>query len=129
MAIFSDKPYPKKQIEIINSKLNELTANNTLDKKYNDKITQADASRDSEEWENAKTLYKEANSIKSSESYPQEQIDWINKKMKNQLAEEVNAAYQKIIDKADELLAAKQYDKSKGLFQRAKDKFFINWIF
>jgi len=113
--------YPRKQIDIIQGKLKDLEASSALDKKYNDKIEQADAARDAKNWDPAKKLYKDANGIKPSESYPQEQIDWINDQMKTALEDEVNKQYQKIIDKADELFGAEEYEKSKGLYQRAKD--------
>ena len=115
------KDYPRKQIDIIEAKLKNLAESSALDKKYNDKIDEADAARDAKKWDSAKSLYKDANGIKPSETYPQEQIDWINNQMKTALEDEVNKQYQKIIDKADELLAAEEYEKSKGLYQRAKD--------
>ena len=79
----------------------------------------ADAARENKNWDEAKQLYKEAHKIKYSESYPQEQIQWINNEMKNSLAEEVNKQYQKIIDVADKLFGEEDYAKSKELYQRA----------
>ncbi len=112
--------YPKKQINIIEGKLKDLLESNKLDKKYGDKIALADAARDAENWDPAKQLYKEANEIKSSESYPQEQINWINNQMKTALEDEVDGQYQKIIDVADKLFGEVDYVKSKELYQRAK---------
>ena len=118
MALFS-KDYPKKQIDIIEIKLKGLEESDALDKEYLDKIALADAARDAENWDAAKQLYKEAHKIKYSESYPQEQIVWINNQMKNSLIEEVNKQYQKIIDVADKLFGEEDYVKSKELYQRA----------
>jgi tetratricopeptide (TPR) repeat protein len=114
------KDYPKKQINIIERKLKDLGESSALDKVYNDKVALADAARDAENWDPAKQLYKEANKIKYSESYPQEQIKWINSQMKTALEEEVNKQYQKIIDVADKLLGEGDYVKSKELYERAK---------
>ena len=113
------KDYPKKQIDIIERKLKELGESSALDKEYLDKIELADAARDAENWDSAKQLYKEAHKIKYSETYPQEQIIWINNQMKNSLADEVNKQYQKIIDVADKLFGEEDYLKSKELYQRA----------
>ena len=119
MALFS-KDYPKKQIDIIEIKLKGLAESIGIDKEYTDKIAAADAARDAKNWDSAKELYKEAHKIKYSESYPQEQIVWINNQMKNSLAEEVNEQYQKIIDVADKLFSEEDYVKSKELYQRAE---------
>ena len=118
MALFS-KDYPKKQIDIIEIKLKGLAESIGLDKEYTDKIAAADAARDTKNWDSAKKLYKEAHKIKYSDSYPQEQIVWINNQMKNSLTEEVNEQYQKIIDVADKLFGEEDYVKSKELYQRA----------
>jgi tetratricopeptide (TPR) repeat protein len=114
------KDYPRKQINIIERKLNDLGESSALDKEYNDKIALADAARDAENWDPAKLLYKEANKIKYSEPYPQEQIKWINNQMKTALTEEVDKQYQKIIDVADKLFGEEDYIKSKELYERAK---------
>ena len=113
------KDYPKNQIDIIERKLKDLGESNALDKEYTDKIALADAARDAKNWDPAKQFYKEAHKIKYSESYPQEQIKWINNQMKNSLTEEVNEQYQKIIDVADKLFGEEDYVKSKELYQRA----------
>ena len=118
MALFS-KDYPKKQIDIIEKKLKGVAESIGLDKEYADKIVAADAARDAKNWDSAKELYKEAHKIKYSDSYPQEQIEWINIQMKNSLTEEVNKQYQKIIDVADKLFGEEDYVKSKELYQRA----------
>ena len=118
MALFP-KDYPKKQIDIIETKLKGLAESIGLDKEYTDKIALADAARDAKNWDSAKELYKEAHKIKYSDSYPQEQIVWINNQMKNSLTEEVNEQYQKIIDVADKLFGEEDYVKSKELYQRA----------
>lgn len=120
LVIFAND-YPKKQIAIIVEKLRYVEESSAIDKKYNNKIVPADAARDAKNWDPAKKLYKEANVIKPSESYPQEQIDFINDEMKTALDGEVDKQYQKIIDVADKLLGEADYLKSKELYQRANE--------
>ena len=64
-------------------------------------------------------LYKDANKEKPSESYPQEQIDWINDKMKSQLTDDLHKQYEKIIDVADKMFGEENYVKAKDLYARA----------
>ncbi len=109
-------PYPPQKI----AEIEKLLKNNELESTYVAAIDKANAARDAKDWDNAKQLYKEANAIKPSETYPQEQIDWINQEMKRLADEELDKQYQKIIDKANELFTAEEYEKSKGLYERAK---------
>ena len=130
LTLFSNESYPKDQISKINQKLAELAAANQaanaekeLRDKYNAAIAKADAARDgastSNQYEAAKDLYKAANTILPTESYPQEQVDWINKKLEDLANDEVNKQYQKLIDVADQKFADKDYETAKKLFTRA----------
>ena len=68
----------------------------------------------------AKNYYKQAFDTKSDESYPQEQIDWINNRMLEVADEELDKQYQKIIEVADKMYADKNYNKALELYRRAK---------
>ncbi|MFN3917100.1 MAG: hypothetical protein ACK4K0_05100 [Flavobacteriales bacterium] len=118
----SEDPYPKQKIAEIEKLI--IEENNQKEKqkileKYNDAIAKADAARDKKEWDNAKALYKQANTIKPDEDYPQQQIDWINQQMQLASKEEADKAYQKIIEVADKKLADKEYNGAKELYNRA----------
>ena len=125
-AIFPNENEPQVRIDEINKILADLENNNALMQKYNEAIAKADAKRDeaksaeSEDLVNdAKELYIAANKIKSDEGYPQTQIDALNDFLKVLRTKTEDAAYQKIIDKADELFNADNLDKAEGLYKRA----------
>ena len=100
-------------------KILEKSRQDELAAKYDEMVSKADAARDSENWDVAKQLYKDANKEKPSESYPQEQIDWINDKMKSQLTDDLHKQYEKIIDVADKMFGEENYVKAKDLYARA----------
>ena len=112
--------YPPEKITEIDKILAELekaNAEKAKRAKYEELMSKADALRDAKSWEEAKTAYKTAHDVIPTETRPQEEIDKINTFLKQNSGKE---AYQKIIDKADELFTAKEYVKSKKLFERAK---------
>ena len=115
----SDTYPPEKITEIdkILAELEKANAEKAKRAKYEELMSKADALRDAKSWEEAKTAYKTAHDVIPTETRPQEEIDKINKFLKENSGKE---AYQKIIDKADELFNAKEYVKSKKLFERAK---------
>ncbi len=119
---------PQQRIDEINDLLAKLANKNELLEKYQDAIAKADAKRDeaiaakSDDLAvQAKDLYNEANKIKSDESYPQEQVNKLSNLMEEWANIAANAQYQKIIDKADELFAAKNWDGAEELYGRAND--------
>ena len=83
-------------------------------------IAEANTARDAKNWNQAKDLFRKANSIDPLPSYPQEQIDWINEQMKKETQAEFQAQYQKLIAAADDQLTSKTYNKAKELYERAK---------
>ena len=117
--IYPENKLVKDKLLEVSEKIASETKQNELAAKYNEIISKADAARDAESWDAAKQLYKDANKEKPSDSYPQEQIDWINDKMKSQLSDDLHKQYQKIIDVADKMFADENYSKAKELFTRA----------
>ena len=119
--------YPDQKIAEIDRTLKDLLENKqneekllAITDKYNKLINQADAARDAEQWSKAKNYYKQAFDTKSDESYPQEQIDWINNRMLEVADEELDKQYQKIVEVADKMYADKNYNKALELYRRAK---------
>ena len=120
LALFENEYYPKQQLSLIEKKLAEIEAKNSLKTNYDQVISEADAARDSKNWSSAKDLYRKANTIDANPTYPQEQIDWINEQMKKETEEEFKAQYQKLITAADDQFTSKSYVKAKELYERAK---------
>jgi tetratricopeptide (TPR) repeat protein len=119
--------YPLQRINEIVKLIKEIADNKLLEdklnanqQKYNNLITLADGARDGQQWVKAKTIYKQAFEVKNTESYPQQQIDWINNKMRELASEEEETQYNKIIEVADNQFTAENYLKAIELYKRAK---------
>ncbi|CAG5078838.1 carboxypeptidase regulatory-like domain-containing protein [Parvicella tangerina] len=119
---------PQKRIDEINALLANMANENAILEKYQAAIAKADAKRDEaiaaesdELATQAKDLYNEANKIKSDETYPQEQVNNLSNLMKKWAEDVAKELYQKIIDKADQLFADKNWDGAEKLYTRAKD--------
>ncbi len=119
--------YPPQKLAEIDQLLIQL-ASNKMDEekfkanqeKYNQLIKKADAAQGQENWNKAKDYYIQANKTLPSESYPQEQIDIINQKMKELAVSEIEKQYNKIIDAADQMFTDEKYDKAISLYRRAQ---------
>ncbi|GIR57572.1 MAG: hypothetical protein CM15mP65_01530 [Crocinitomicaceae bacterium] len=119
--------YPSQRITEIDQILLEM-ASNKLDEerfkankeKYDQLISKANGLRDAEQWEKSKELYIQANKVLPSETYPQEQITFINQKMKESAAGEIEKQYNKVIDMADKFFQDEKYEKSLNLYRRAQ---------
>ena len=120
LALYENEYYPKKKIAEIDVILEELNGEQETIDKYNQIITNADALRDSKKWEEAKKLYLEANAVIPSNPYPGEQIKFINEQMKGETDAEFKVQYDKLIAAADDKFNAKDYQKAKELYLRAR---------
>jgi tetratricopeptide (TPR) repeat protein len=127
-TVLPEETEPQKRIDEINDILNNLADANALLEKYQEAIAKADAKRDEAIGAKdkdlataAKALYSAANKIKGDESYPQEQVNNLTNLMTQWEDEDSQKQYQKIIDKADELFAAKNLDGAEELYNRAID--------
>ncbi|MBI3133694.1 MAG: tetratricopeptide repeat protein [Bacteroidetes bacterium] len=98
--------------------INQLLANQKDDGEFNTLVQQANTYFEKGDWKNAKVYYEKALAVKD-DTYCKNQIDIINKKMKEESGKEVDEQYQKLIAKADEYYDSKTYDKAKGLYERA----------
>ena len=121
LALFENEYYPKKKIAEIDVILKKLNAEKQTVDKFDQLIGKADALRDNKSWEEAKKLYLEANTLISSNPYPEEQINYINEQMKLETNAEFRAQYDKLIAAADSKFNEKDYVKAKELFNRAID--------
>ena len=122
LGIKSDDPYPKKQLIEIDRLIAEENANKSKEellKKYKEIIAQADGARDMESWDKAKSLYKQAHDVKPDENYSQEQINWINSRMKELADENAEKQYRRIIEVADNNFSTENYTEARKLYERA----------
>ncbi|HJN05639.1 MAG TPA: hypothetical protein QF480_03410, partial [Bacteroidales bacterium] len=75
LEVKPDDKYPKSQLAKIESNLEEIAALEKLNKEYNDLILQADKLYSTGNYDLAIKKYREAQALKSIESYPQAKID------------------------------------------------------
>lgn len=107
LEVKPDDSYPKTQIAKIESRLEEIAAQEKINKEYNDIIVQADKLYSTGNYDLAVKKYREAQALKSIENYPQSKIDAITILL-------ADAAKQKQIDeKYNELIliAVQQFQK------------------
>ena len=128
LALKSEEAYPKEKIEEINGQLADEAQQDEL---YATAISSADALLAEKKLEEAKGKYGEALSIKSAEKYPKDKIGEIDKelaaitaeqeeiRLKQEKSAEKDAQFTSIVDEADQLLAAKNYNEAKGKYEAA----------
>jgi tetratricopeptide (TPR) repeat protein len=109
-----EEQYPKDKIAEIQSILDQFAETDRL---YAEAIANADQNRDQEVWQAALAKYQEASGIKPEETYPKQQIDFVNQKIK-ELAE-LQAAYEAAIAKADQEFEAKDWQNALSSYQSA----------
>ncbi len=128
------KPYPLDRINLIDVKISEELAEKQKEEaekakqgEYNEAIVLADAAFNSKDWQNAKEKYQAAKLIDASQNYPTEQISLIEKKIKEELAQqqeelaqkEREEKYQSLVAEADMMFDAKDWDAAIKKYEEA----------
>jgi len=111
-------PIPQQRIDEINQILAKSGEADKLEEQYRDHLKEADYRFEKGEWSKAKESYVAAYNVFNRE-YPEKKIAECEGAMKQATSANENRQYDKIIKTADEYLAAKNYDKAKGLYERA----------
>ena len=133
-ALKPTEQYPKDQIALIATKLEELAKKaeadhqkKELEAKYQAAIVAADAAFKATNYEQAKAKYTEALGIKPEEKYPKDQLAAIDKKLE-ELAKkaeeerkkrELDQQYQALITAADGAFRGLQFEEAKGRYNEA----------
>ena len=111
-------PLPQQRIDEINQIMAKSGEADKLEEQYRDYLKEADYRFEKGEWSKARESYVAAYNLFNRE-YPEKKIAECEGAMKQATSEDENRQYDKIIKTADEYLAAKNYDKAKGLYERA----------
>ena len=118
-SIKPEEQYSLTKISEIDSILAEISRQQReleqTQKEYDDAIARADKSFGEKQYEIARMTYREAQIIKPEETYPQTQLNEIDRLE----ALEIEQAYQAAITKADGLYSQKDYNESKIAYQDA----------
>ena len=124
LALYADESHPQERIKAIDQKLSELAdaeaAEQAKRAQYEQLISEADGLYDGEDWENAKGKYQEALALYPDENHPQTRINDIDGKLAAQMeAAERDAKYQALIEEADGMFDAEQYEEAKAKYNEA----------
>ncbi|HET6227302.1 MAG TPA: hypothetical protein VFF27_13545 [Bacteroidia bacterium] len=116
-SIKSTEVYPKDQIAKIDQLLAEANKEKDLKAKYTTAIAAGDAAMLKKDYTAALASFKDAQTLKPAEPYPNNKISEI-KRITDELArgKEKEKQYADIIAKADKLLAAKDYKNAKSAY-------------
>jgi tetratricopeptide (TPR) repeat protein len=119
-----NEQYPKQQIDKINGILSDLAEEKKENEEYNNKIQQADAAFDKENYKTAKSHYSEALFIKPDKQYPKDQIDKIDELLAQKAREKAqqekqNKAYSEAIDRGDAMFRMEEYSQAKSAYNEA----------
>ena len=117
--IFPDNPSVIQKIKHLNYLISEKSKLNKLDSSYNLLISKADKLRDTQDWELAKGKYSEAMAIKSLESYPKSQIEFINNKISELSKSATKSKYDDLILQADKLFSELSYREALIIYNKA----------
>ena len=112
MNLSPSEEEPKKQLKIINDKLEEIAAEGEK-KKYASALAQGKSSYIKNDFLNAKIFYQEAINLNPSQEEPKKQLAIINNKLEEIAREaEIEKSYERTIDLADSQVNAKAFDSA-----------------
>lgn len=114
LGIFPNEDYPQERLDEITEK---LAAQAEQDKFYNKAIADADAAFNAKDYNTATLNYQKASGLKPNEAYPKDRIKEIEDLIANQ--KKLDENYAAAIAEADNLLTAKDYEKSKSKYEEA----------
>lgn len=110
------------QLNIIDSKIEEMAIQTEIDNKYDEKIHLADSLIIAKIYEPSIVAYNEASAIKPMESYPKKQVKYIYyelEKRDNRKKEEAERRYMDALARADEAVTNKEYESAKSAYTEA----------
>jgi tetratricopeptide (TPR) repeat protein len=112
--------YPQDRITEIDLALSDLVKQKALDDQYAAAVSKADKSFASKTWDQAKTDYSSASSLKPNETYPKDKIAEIEKILADLAKQKIiDDQYAGIIAGADKLLEAKTYADARTEYSKA----------
>jgi tetratricopeptide (TPR) repeat protein len=123
----------QKQLNSINSKMEEIARAEAIEKRYDNKLSTADSLLIVRAYDQAIVTYKEALNIKPSERYPQSQIKYVQAEIKNQQQqleqqryldslrreEENDINYRTLVKQADKNVTERNFEEAKKNYAEA----------
>ena len=120
LEIKPEETYPSKKIKEIDEILATISANDALEKQYQELITSADNQYHSKKYSEAKTNYMAALELKPGGEYPKKQIVIIDKQLKKiQDGLEAEKKYADLLISADEKFNNRKFKEAKAIYKTA----------
>ncbi len=117
-SIKPEESMPKEKIAALQAKISAQSADQQLTERINKLVTDGDKLLNAGDFESAKQKYQEALSLKNDPTIAAKIAD-VEARMKAETMSQVEKNYQKIIDKADQLKNAKEFDEAISYYERA----------
>lgn len=109
----------RQKIADAQNKINELTASKKLDADYQKAITDANALRDVQKYQEALAKYEMAKGLKPSETYAPQEIDKISKLLAEKAsAAEKEAQIKALLTEGEILFSQKEYQSARSKFEQ-----------
>lgn len=122
--------YLNARIETIDERIADQKSKNERDAQYGKLLKKADDFFKEEKWEEALAGYKKAMEESPKESYPRNQIVRIEKHFQDDLdkqqEKEKNAKFERLLQQAEELYAAKKLSEALEVYEEARELFPAN---
>lgn len=118
-SIKPESDVPDQKLNYIKSLQNSI-AKDKIEADYNAEITKADSYFDAQNYDLAIASYNKAKSIKPEESYPQSQINAINRIKSENMVKKIRDRYSALIAEANTAFDAGKYDEAKTLYTNAQ---------
>ena len=124
LKIKPDDQYARDQVVKISDIMEQMAQNELqkqkLEKEFGEKLKNADLAFNNSQFENAKTLYEQASSIKPDETYPREQIAKVDSLLQDlKRREEINQQYIQAVRKAENAVSSDQLELALNFFKEA----------
>jgi tetratricopeptide (TPR) repeat protein len=117
-----EETYPKKQLEIIDTRLKEIAAKEELDRNYQAAITRGGELESGGDLTGALAAFTEAQALKPGEALPKDRIAGIRKQMDQLAAEEAfEKQFNGFMETADKAFSSGLYKDARAAYQSALD--------
>lgn len=120
LEILPLEQYPKEKIDQANNQLAEIERQRILQNQYDSVINIADALFAEEKFEEAKTEFRNALSLKEIENYPRQKIETIDNKLQEIARQrELEENYTRLVAEAEQLITEERYKEARTTFEQA----------
>ena len=114
-----EEDYPKKRVQEIQALIDQMMAKSEENNAYDDKIKEADLAFDNNDFEESIDLYKQAILLDEEATYPNEQIERAEAKLKSLEDDKIEQEYQQYMKKGNGALVNEDYAEAIDFYDDA----------